>query len=163
MNVSSPDNLKKVGIVDVVILGAELPIDLIGFVQEYKIAGFISPEELTEASIIKMLLDIEDHGYFANQHIPANYWINKLPYKFPRRKPVLTPLEEQVLKLLCHNLTVKEISVALGKNEPAIRAHISNLREKLFAKSLLEIVVIAMANMWVKIDPKLTSSSSPFL
>ena len=71
--------------------------------------------------------------------------------------------EEEVLRLLCHNFTVKEISEMIGKKEPAIRAHITNLREKLHAKSLLEIVIITMANTWVKIDSRLTSGKNPFL
>ena len=102
-------------------------------------------------------------GYVQNSHIPAEHWLNKKPHIFPRPRPELTNGEEEVLKFLCHNFTVKEISERIGKKEPAIRAHITNLREKLHAKSLLEIVIITMANTWVKIDPRLTSGKNPFL
>lgn len=163
MTVCSPVNLKKIGNVEVVILGQELPKDLIGFVQEYKIAGFVVPTELNAQMVIEINQDVEESGFHANDHIPLEYWKNKKPHLFPRPKPDLTPGEEEVLRLLCHNFNVKEICGELGKKEPAIRAHIANLREKLVAQSLMEIVVIAMANMWVKIEPTLTSSKSPFL
>ena len=163
MTISSPENLKKLGDVDVVVLGKEIPTDLIGFLQEYKIAGFVNPSDLNESNIQEILKEIADKGYLANEHIPLEYWINKRPHVFPRPKPVFTPGEEQVLQLLCHNFNVKEICEELDKNEPAVRAQIINLRQKLYAKSLLEIVVIAMANMWIKIDPNLTASKSPYL
>jgi DNA-binding CsgD family transcriptional regulator len=163
MTVSSPNNLRKLGDVEVVILGVELPKDLIGFLQDSHISGFINPDQIDEPTFQKLIGDIEQKGYFANEHIPFEYWVNKSPHSFPRPKPALTAGEERVLQLLCHNFSVKEICIKLEKNEPAIRAHITNIREKLGAKSLLEMVVITMANMWIVIDPSLTSSKSPFL
>lgn len=163
MNVSSPHNLKKLGNVWVIVLGPNLPTDLIGFLQEYQAVGFISFQEINLNSINEMMASISSKGYVANKHIPLEYWLNKMPYSFPRPKPDLTPGEDEVLRYLCHNFSVKEIAEMLDKKEPAIRAHITNLREKLHAKSLLEIVVITMANMWVRIDPSLTSGENPFL
>lgn len=163
MTTSSPINLKKLGDVDVVVLGKDLPKDLIGFVQEYKTAGFVNPFEIKAHHIIEIIDAIQQNGFYANEHIPNEYWAKSTPYVFPRPRPDLTIGEEEVLRLLCHNFSVKEICDKLDKKEPAIRAHITNLREKLYAKSLLEIVVITMANMWIKIDPSYTSSDSPFL
>lgn len=163
MNVSSPKNLNKIADVSVIILGEELPEDLIGFLIEYDAMGFINPSDVSVAGIHEMLECIEKKGYVENAHIPAEHWLNKKPHIFPRPRPELTNGEEEVLRLLCHNFTVKEISDRLEKKEPAIRAHITNLREKLHAKSLLEIVIITMANTWVKIDPRLTSGKNPFL
>ncbi len=163
MNISSPQNLKKMGNVWVVILGPNLPKDLIGFLQEYQAVGFMAPQEINEATLNDIIQGINTRGFVANRHIPLDYWLNKMPYSFPRPKPDLTDGEEEVLRYLCHNFNVREIAEILDKKEPAIRAHIANLREKLYAKSLLEIVVITMANMWVRIDPSLTSGKNPFL
>jgi DNA-binding CsgD family transcriptional regulator len=160
---SSPENLKKIGDVNVIVLGNGLPVELIGFLQEYKISGYIKPDEINALTISQIVKEIEKHGFSANYHIPEEYWVNKPKHVFPRPKPQLTKGEEEVLSLLCHNYNVKEISDKLLKNEPAIRAQITNLRQKLEAQSLLEIVVIAMANSWVVIDVNKTSSSSPFL
>ena len=163
MKVSSPENLKKLGEVSVIILGSSLPSELIGFLQEYKVAGYIKPSELNNLTINQIISDIKKQGYSANYHIPKEFWVNKPKHVFPRPKPKLTGGEEQVLQLLCHNYNVKQISEELEKNEPAIRAHIANLRVKLHAHSLLEIVVITMANSWVIIDPNKTTGKSPFL
>lgn len=163
ISLTNAKTVKKWGDVNVVILGTVLPKDLISFVLENEISAFVNPKTLTANHIIEITSAITEKGYFANKNIPEGFWLDKKPHVFPRPKPFLTITEEEVLKLLCHNFTVKEISVKLDKNEPAIRAHIANLREKLYAKSLLEIVVITMANMWITIDPKLTSSNSPFL
>ena len=163
MALSSPENLKKIGNVHVLILGASLPQDMIGFLQEYKTSGFIRPDELNRLTISQICEDLDKKGYVANYHISEEFWINKPAHVFPRPKPKLTNGEEEVLRLLCHNFSVKNISEVLEKNEPAIRAHITNLREKLHAQTLLEIIVITMANMWVKIDGNLTHSQSPFL
>lgn len=160
---SSPQSLKKLGNVEVIILGNELPNDLIGFIQENKISGFVNPKELTVDSIIQIDKATKDFGYFANEHIPQEYWTNRKPHIFPRPKPKFTTLEEEVLRLLCHNYSVKEICEHLSKNEPAVRAHITNIREKLMARTLMEVVIIAMANMWIPIDSDMTSSKSPFL
>lgn len=163
MNTSSPENLKKIGQVDVIVLGFSLPTDLIGFLQGYKVSGFIRMDELTLLSLNQILEDIQEKGYSSNYHMPEEFWVNKPKHEFPRPKPSLTNGENEVLTLLCHNYTVKQISEKLEKNEPAIRAHITNLREKLQAQTLLEIVVITMANSWVIIKGERTSSKSPFL
>lgn len=163
MKISSPLNLKKLGKVDVIILGSNLPSELIGFLQEFKVAGYIKPDELNHLTINQIISDVKKQGYSANYHIPKEFWINKPKHVFPRPKPPLTDGEEQVLSLLCHNFNVKQISESLEKNEPAVRAHITNLRTKLHAQSLLEIVVITMANSWVIIDPNKTAGKSPFL
>jgi DNA-binding NarL/FixJ family response regulator len=163
MKVSSPENLKKLGQVSVIILGSSLPSELIGFLQEYKVAGYIKPSELNDLTINQIIYDVKKQGYSANYHIPKEFWVNKPKHVFPRPKPKLTLGEEQVLTLLCHNYNVKQISEELEKKEPAIRAHITNLRAKLHAQSLLEIVVITMANSWVFIDPNKTTGKSPFL
>ncbi len=163
MKVSSPENLKKLGEVAVIILGSSLPSELIGFLQEYKVAGYINPSELNNLTINQIISDVKKQGYSPNYHIPKEFWVNKPKHVFPRPKPKLTGGEEHVLILLCHNYNVKQISEELEKNEPAIRAHITNLRQKLHAQSLLEIVVITMANSWVVIDPSKTSGKSPFL
>lgn len=163
MTVSSPNNLKKIGEVDVVILGSKLPSELIGFLQEYNIAGYVRPDELNNLTIGQIIADVQKKGFTANYHIPEENWIHKPAHVFPRPKPKLTQGEDEVLKMLCHNFTVKQISEHLDKKEPAIRAHIANLREKLHAQTLLEIVVITMANSWVNIDADFTISKSPFL
>tara|TARA_R110002050_G_scaffold41242_1_gene100080 strand:+ start:81438 stop:82208 length:771 start_codon:yes stop_codon:yes gene_type:complete len=163
MTHSSPENLKKIGQVYVIILGSSLPVDLVGFLQEFKVSGFIGTAELNLITLNQILEDILLKGYTANYHIPEEYWKNKPKHEFPRPKPTLTNAENEVLILLCHNYSVKQISEKLHKKEPAIRFQIANLREKLHAQSLLEIVVITMANSWVVINGEKTSSESPFL
>lgn len=163
MTVSSPENLKKLGEVDVMILGTSLPNELIGFLQEYNAVGFIKPSELNTITMDQIISDINKKGYSANYHIPEEYWINKPPHVFPRPKPKLTKGENEVLKLLCHNYSVRQIADLHDISESAIRSHILNLKEKLHAESLSEVIVISMANSWVKIDRSFTASKSPFL
>jgi len=163
MTVSSPENLKKLGEVNVMILGNSLPKELIGFLQEYNAVGFIKPSELNTITMDQIISDIDKKGYSANYHIPEEYWINKPPHVFPRPKPKLTKGENEVLKLLCHNYSVRQIAELHEISEAAIRSHILNLKEKLHAESLSEVIVISMANSWVKIDRSFTASKSPFL
>ena len=73
---ANPQTLKKLGNVDVVLLGVELPTDLISFVLENKIVGFVNPLELDIEEVIAITNQITKNGYYANKHIPAEYWIN---------------------------------------------------------------------------------------
>jgi len=66
-----------------------------------------------------------------------------------RRKPRLTPRQHQVLELLAHGRSTREIAQALQISEDTVRNHIRHLLAELGVGSRLEAVVVAFRNGWL--------------
>ncbi|WP_298629221.1 response regulator transcription factor [uncultured Thermus sp.] len=63
----------------------------------------------------------------------------------PPDLPVLTPREEEVLGLLAHGLSVKEIAKALGLSPDTVKDHLESLYGKLLARNRVEALARARA------------------
>ena len=78
-------------------------------------------------------------------------------YVFPERKTIpvssgeapFTKRELEVLRLYCKYLTTKEIAEALVLSESTVRKHIENMREKVGAKSAMNLVAYVLSNGWI--------------
>ncbi len=162
LNICNPINLRQYCIVDVVLIGPGLPREHIPFVQKCMVGGYIDPETINNKQLINIVNSLKKDGYFANKFIPLELWENQPKHVFPRPKPSLTEGEEEVLLLLCHNYSIKQIAERLHKKEPAIRARIRKIKDKLYADSIREIITIVMANMWYPHDPDLANGDSPY-
>ena len=66
-----------------------------------------------------------------------------------RRKPRLTPRQHQVLELLAHGRSTREIAQALQISEDTVRNHIRHLLSELDVRTRLEAVVVAFRNGWL--------------
>lgn len=163
MDPCNPKELQKKASVYVVYMGNALPADFIPLLLNNGISGYINPYSLGLQQFQKMYANISEFGFLSNQFIPERYWNEQPIHQFPRPRPDLSEGEDEVLRLLCHNYTAHEISIELNRSEAAIRSRISNLKKKLRAESIYEIIVITLANSWVFMDRKNVSSKSPYL
>jgi DNA-binding CsgD family transcriptional regulator len=66
-----------------------------------------------------------------------------------RRKPRLTPRQHQVLELLAHGRSTRQIAEALQISEATVRNHIRHLLSELDVRTRLEAVVVAFRNGWL--------------
>jgi DNA-binding NarL/FixJ family response regulator len=78
-------------------------------------------------------------------------------YVFPDRKTIpvsngetpFTKRELEVLRLYCNYMTTKEIAETLTLSEATVRKHIENMREKVGAKSAMNLVAYVLSNGWI--------------
>jgi len=62
----------------------------------------------------------------------------------------LTPREQEVLKLVCHGLSNKEIAQRLLLSVRTVENHLANIYGKLGVRSRTEAAVLALQRGWVK-------------
>lgn len=67
-------------------------------------------------------------------------------------RPVLTPREEEVLKLIVSGLTNKEIAATLNVGLTTIISHRKNLTEKLGFRSVSALTVYAVSHGYIKME-----------
>ncbi len=101
------------------------------------------PQELEEA-----ISGVVDHDYYHNELL--NSVIHKsLKSKAKQERPifgsnqVLSEREREVLKMICDEVSLKEISIRLSVSEKTVQSHKLNIQNKLNTKSTVGLVKAA--------------------
>jgi DNA-binding NarL/FixJ family response regulator len=146
------NKLRKLYDVELLFLGSFLPKEHIPLLQSNGIVAFISPDEINPECINKMVNDIWEKGYYANKHITIENWVTKPRYQKPTPMPNFTNREIQIISELCHGFIAGEIATKINTSTSNVRYIISNIKQKLSAKSDKEIIAICLANQWVVLE-----------
>ncbi|MDQ3049768.1 MAG: response regulator transcription factor [Bacteroidota bacterium] len=141
---------------DVKILALSMMDDKASIVQMFKAGanGYLLKNtnklELAEA----MQHVLEGNTYYSKEvsELLLRHNLEKLP--LPRKTQFITELtsrEQEVLKLICHQYSTKEIAEMLCLSERTIEGHRKNLMEKTQSKNMAGLVYYALENGIVRI------------
>ncbi|MFM8807153.1 MAG: LuxR C-terminal-related transcriptional regulator [Sphingomonadales bacterium] len=100
-------------------------------------------EELIKASRIVM----SGGHYFCNdasERIQSFLKIHAINSLKQAKDPVLTEREIEIIKLICEQLTSKEIAAALGLSQRSVDAYRDVIQKKTNSKNMAEIVLYAV-------------------
>lgn len=104
-----------------------------------------------------------DHTFFTSKvgQLVLETFLNKRPTNESRRSAgPLTSREREVVQLLAEGKSTKEVAVALNLSVKTAETHRSNIMRKLNVHSVSELVLYAVRNNIVQIEPPLANTGS---
>ncbi|WP_419870409.1 response regulator transcription factor [Chryseobacterium sp. CT-SW4] len=113
------------------------------------------PKEVELRELITVIDNVYQHGhYFSNEQIEVmrGQLSNKLPQFNAYSKNDLTEREIDVLKLLCQQLSTKEIADRLYISPKTVETHKTNLIIKTSVKNTAGLVIYAVQNNIVDVN-----------
>jgi two-component system response regulator DegU len=139
--------LEKFPSVRILVLSAFEEESIVSKLLEIGVNGYLlkkaNPKELETA-----IYSVYDNDFYQNEltsKVLRNTVLRKRSKSFGGRKE-LSDREDEVLKLLCQELSVKEIAHKLNLSEKTIHTHRTHLLEKTGAKNLVGLVLYAFEN-----------------
>lgn len=138
--------------IKIVILSMEDDIQMVSFLIDQGINGYLlknaDPDEL-ELALKKVL---KNDFYFSSSlsgAVLSN--LKSITNNTDEKTPQLTSREEEVLKLICEELTASEIGEKLSISARTVEGYKRKLLEKTGTKNMAGLVVFAIKNDFVKI------------
>lgn len=107
------------------------------------------PKEIEMEELLKVIQAVYHHGhYFSDEQIDVmrSQLSNKLPEFHSYSKDALTEREIDVLKLVCQQLSTKEIADILFISPKTVETHKTNLMIKTCVKNMAGLVIYAVQN-----------------
>ncbi|SHJ62622.1 response regulator transcription factor [Aquimarina spongiae] len=149
------DELTKqhIGIKTIVISSHYQP-NYIGYMFKSGANAFI-PKEIDKKELVKVIRNVNANGH----HLDIEQ-METMRKQIASNTPViptnniaeLTPREIDVLKLLCYQLTAKEIGEKLFVSRKTVETHKSNLLSKTGAKNIAGLIIFAAQNKIIELD-----------
>ncbi len=156
-----PTKLKTKAPVDLIMIVNHLPKEFLPFILKCLCIGIITPDDTVAIQLNELVANIQSNGRLVNHLVTEHDWNNVPPYVRPRPMPHLTSRESEVLILLCHGHDGKKIAHTIHTSVSNIRNIVASLKAKLNCQSEKEIMIVALANLWVEFDPTFIHSLTP--
>ncbi|MBW2961909.1 response regulator transcription factor [Mesonia aestuariivivens] len=118
-------------------------------------ANAFLPKEIEKDELIPIIKNVAKNGHHFNedQLEVLRSQMQQAPPKVPLGNANdLSSREIDVLKLLCNQLTAKEIAEKLFLSKKTVESHKSNLLQKTGAKNIAGLIIFAAKNKLIKID-----------
>ena len=126
----------------------------IGYMFKLGASAFL-PKEIEKDELIPIIKTVANTGHYFNEEQleVLRSQMQSAPPKVPLGNVKdLTSREIEVLKLLCNQLTAKEIGEKLFLSKKTVETHKSNLLQKTGAKNIAGLIIFAAKNKLIKID-----------
>ena len=147
--------LKRQGVdTKIIVISSFYDPNYLGFIFKLGVSAFI-PKEIDKDALIQIIQAVYSEGYYFDQNQmkvlqgQMNTKVSNMPLD---PKDALTSREIEVLKLLCHQLTAKEIGEKLFISKKTVETHKSNLLTKTGAKNLAGLIIFATQNGFIDPD-----------
>lgn len=118
-------------------------------------ANAFIPKGIDREELVVIIRKVVEHNhYFDDEQMEVlrRQMASSLP-KPPRdQMDALTKREVEVLKLLCYQLTAKEIAEKLYVSKKTVETHKANLLQKTGARNIAGIIIYAAQNGFIKIN-----------
>jgi len=151
-NVSGVDiieKLKNQGIdMKIIVLSSYYNPNHLGFVFKLGVSAFL-PKEIDKDELIRIIQKVYTEGHYFDQHQmkvlrdQITSKTNSIPLD---SKDSLTQREIDVLRLVCQQLTSKEIGEKLYISKKTVETHKSNLLSKTGARNIAGLIIYATQN-----------------
>ena len=156
-------NLRSKCKINVLIIGKPLVDDHKPLIHRSNISGYLTISSINKATIQRVVADIIQKGYFSNEQIPENIWLQNPKGKQELSIPMFTPREQQILNLVCHGFTNNETAEVLNCTVSNIQNHLNRIKSKALVSSSIELVAISIANKWVSLSREKFKRHNPYI
>jgi DNA-binding NarL/FixJ family response regulator len=138
---ATPASMRLVILSDAIRLASETVAEII----RRDVSGFIYTRDTSLKMVISALAFVKSGGTF----IPKNFFVNDAPagqsdVNRPRKKPLLTPRETEVLALIRQGKPNKLIAHALNLSPSTTKIHVRNVMQKLGATNRTQAAIEAL-------------------
>ncbi len=141
--------------IKIVVLSSYYKASFMGYMLKAGVHAFI-PKGTDKEDLLAIIFEVHKKGHFF-----TNEQITHLRKQLPNKKPPITgsnsggslsERELEILKLLCQQLTAKEIAKKLFISTKTVEAHKSNLLLKTGVKNMVGLIIFAIKNSIVNPD-----------
>jgi DNA-binding NarL/FixJ family response regulator len=132
-----------------ILVSANTDPNYISLIVKSKYKGVIHPEEINLEQLKLMISSVFKYGKLINNHIDLKQWNEFAPYVHTMPIPPFTDREKQVLHLLCHHYTGKQICDLLCTSLSNVRKIVTRLKRRSNCATEKELIITAIINCWV--------------
>ncbi|WP_237276497.1 response regulator transcription factor [Tenacibaculum ovolyticum] len=134
-----------------IVLSSYYKTSSIGYMLKLGVHAFL-PKETDKEDLIDVIQEVnhKDH-YFTTEQVSVlrNQISHKTPKQYANTKDTLSSRELDVLQLICHQLTAREIAEKLFVTTKTVEAHKSNLLLKTGVKNTAGLIIYAIQNQLI--------------
>ncbi|MEM1321230.1 MAG: response regulator transcription factor [Bacteroidota bacterium] len=118
-------------------------------------ASAFMPKSAPPEEMEMTIQQVAQKGYFYSEQVMAIITENLRSKQKPKASFAvqLTPREKEVLQLICQQYTAQEIAEKLFISRRTVEGHRNNLLMKLNCRNIAGLVVFALQNQLVKVEP----------
>ncbi len=154
-----PTQLKTRAQVEVIMIVNHLPKEFLPFILKCLCIGAITPDTVETLRMNDLMHHIQTNGRLINHLISEKDWESAPDYVRPRPMPPISKREHQVLEYLCHGYDGKKIAQTIHTSVSNVRNIVASLKSKLNCQSEKEIMIVALANLWVPFKPRIINAT----
>ncbi|WP_160114800.1 response regulator transcription factor [Aquimarina sp. AU474] len=137
-----------------IIISSHYQPNYLGYMFKSGANAFI-PKEIDKKDLVNVIRNVYQAGHYLDME-----QMEVLRKQIASNTPIiptdaideLTPRELDVLKLLCYQLTAKEIGEKLFVSKKTVETHKSNLLSKTGAKNIAGLIIFAAQNKLIELD-----------
>ncbi len=132
----------------VLVLSSLYNATMYGYMIKYGICGFL-PKYTEKEELFKAIENIYIHKFYVNegnQVLLEQYIANQKKGQNPWSMIALSEREVEILKLICHELSTKEIAEKLFISVKTVESHRTKIMEKIGCKNVIGMVIYAILN-----------------
>jgi len=126
-----------------------------GYMMRTGVSAFL-PKELSPVKLVSVIHEVQNRGYYFlpdQIDIMREQFSNTIPRpEFNKANSILSDREEEVLRLICKQLTAQEIADKLSVSKRTVDGHRNNIFIKTGVKNLAGLVLYAVKNGIIRLD-----------
>jgi len=155
--------LRSICKINVIIIGGPLADEHKAVIQSSHISGYLTLKDIHASTIKEMVFQVNQLGYFANDHIPSKYWINSPKKTQDLVQPKFTNKERLILFHMCHGFTNVEIAQIIKSSISNVRNHVERMKAKAQVQTNIEMVAISVSNNWIQLCRENFKRHNPYI
>jgi DNA-binding NarL/FixJ family response regulator len=126
-----------------------------GFMMRSGVSAFL-PKELSPEKLVSVIHDVNKKGYYFMPDqidVMREQFASNIPQpELDKSNSLLSEREEEVLRLICKQLTAQEIADKLSVSKRTVDGHRNNIFAKTGVKNLAGLVLYAVKNGIIRLD-----------
>lgn len=114
-------------------------------------AGFLAKNEAPE-EVLKTIKNVSEKGFHINDYIVELIRNRRLKSKVNKMNEALSEREKEIVKLICQELTNKEIADSLFISQRTVEGHRNRILEKIDCKNTAGLVIYAIEHNLIDVN-----------
>ncbi len=138
----------------VIVISSHYQDSSIGFMTKEGVAGFL-PKGMSPFELLDIIKHVHKNGFYLNKEqmeILREQISSKVSKPLLGSDDILTEREKEIIKLLCHQKTAKEIGEHLFITQRTVEGHKNNLFSKIGVRNVAGLIVYALQKHIVTLD-----------
>jgi len=132
--------------IKVIVISSHYQDNSIGFMVKEGVAAFL-PKGLSPFELVDIIKQVQQTGFYFNNEqilILREQISTKAPKPLVENEDCLTDREKEIVRLLCHQKTAKEIGETLFITQRTVEGHKNNIFSKIGVRNVAGLIVYAL-------------------